>query len=90
MSARRISPTLDARSGQIACGGCGHPIAPLGGGWKSRAALFTRPFAALPGGGSAVDARLVLREFCCPACGRLLDSETALPDDPFLDDVLKA
>ena len=32
--------------------------------------------------------RVVLRRFACPACGALLDSETALPEDPFLDDVL--
>jgi acetone carboxylase gamma subunit len=30
----------------------------------------------------------MLRQFCCPACGALLDTETALPGDPFLDDVV--
>ena len=32
--------------------------------------------------------RVVLRRFACPGCGALLDSETALPEDPFLNDVL--
>ncbi|MDB5999601.1 MAG: Acetone carboxylase gamma subunit, partial [Rhizobacter sp.] len=31
---------------------------------------------------------VVLRRFSCPQCGGLLDTETAMPDDPFLDDVL--
>ena len=31
-----------------------------------------------------------LRQFCCPGCGALLDSETALAGDPFLDDVVEA
>jgi acetone carboxylase gamma subunit len=31
---------------------------------------------------------VVLRRFSCPECGALLDTETAMPDDPFLDDVL--
>ena len=29
-----------------------------------------------------------LREFSCPQCATLLDTETALPEDPFLNDVL--
>ncbi len=29
---------------------------------------------------------LLLREFMCPGCGALLDSEVALPGDPFLKD----
>ena len=32
--------------------------------------------------------RVLLRRFCCPGCGALLDCETALEGDPFLDDVL--
>ena len=32
--------------------------------------------------------RVVLRRFACPGCGALLDSETALPEDPFLNDIL--
>ena len=29
---------------------------------------------------------LLLREFVCPGCGALLDTEIALPGDPFLED----
>ena len=28
--------------------------------------------------------------FACPQCGHLLDTETALPEDPFLEDVVAA
>ena len=31
-----------------------------------------------------------LRRFVCPGCGALLDTETALAGDPFLDDVVEA
>jgi len=44
--------------------------------------------ARLPGAGLGVDPDVVIRQFCCPACGALLDSETALPGDPFLEDVV--
>jgi acetone carboxylase gamma subunit len=30
----------------------------------------------------------VIRRFSCPSCGALLDSETALPGEPFLEDVV--
>ncbi len=33
--------------------------------------------------------QVMLRRFSCPKCGSLLDCETALPGDPFLEDVMK-
>ena len=32
---------------------------------------------------------VLLRRFYCPGCGALLDSETTLPGDPFLNDVVR-
>jgi acetone carboxylase gamma subunit len=32
----------------------------------------------------------MLRQFGCPGCGALLDSEMALPGEPFLDDIVRA
>jgi acetone carboxylase gamma subunit len=32
----------------------------------------------------------ILRHFGCPGCGALLDSEMALPGEPFLDDIVRA
>ena len=34
--------------------------------------------------------KVLLRCFYCPNCGALLDSETALPEDPFLEDILES
>lgn len=85
---RRISETLFAENGKICCVSCSHPLAPAGTAWKKAAALSTVPVCTLPGTGSNVEPRVVLRRFACPQCGHLLDTETALPEDPFLEDVV--
>ncbi len=91
---RRISETLELRDleegRKICCRGCGRPIAAAGASWKSHAAFSAIPVAKLPGAPSAVHPDVVYRRFSCPGCGKLLDCETALPDDPFLDDVVSA
>lgn len=86
---KRISAGLFAENGQICCAACSAPLAPANTSWKKKTALSTVPVAALPGAGSNVESRVVLRRFSCPRCGHLLDTETALPDDPFLEDVVK-
>ena len=87
----RISPTLavtETDGGKaIVCLGCGARIGPAGAPWKSHAVLRERPIGDQDGIGNS-DHRVVLREFGCPGCGALLDTETALDGDPFLDDVL--
>ncbi len=88
MTRRRISETLVADAGNLVCARCSHALAAVGTTWKSKAALTTVPLTSMPGAGSAVEARVVLRRFACPGCGSLLDTETAMPDDPFLDDVV--
>jgi acetone carboxylase gamma subunit len=85
----RISANLFADAGQIFCASCSGQLASTNSSWKRAAALSTVPVAALPGAGSNVESRVVLRRFCCPHCGHLLDTETALPEDPFLEDVVK-
>ena len=84
----RVSETLTLERGSICCGSCGHKLAPSGTSWKKNAALSTIAVKELPGAASAIDTRVVLRRFACPACAFLLDTETALPEDPFLEDVL--
>jgi acetone carboxylase gamma subunit len=87
---RRISPTLEVRQNagrpEICCRNCGHALAPDGSSWKAQAALSTVPVAALPGASPSVHPEVVFRRFICPDCGTLLDSETALAGDPFLED----
>ena len=84
----RISMTLERRDGRICCAACKAPLARATESWKARAALTAAPVARLPGAGLGVDRDVVIRQFSCPACGALLDSEIALPGDPFLEDVV--
>ena len=66
---------------RIACRGCGHDLCTASERWKDRARVIERPLrevaAAYTTGSDAL-----LREFACPACGLLLDSEVAQRDDP--------
>jgi acetone carboxylase gamma subunit len=89
MSGRAVSPTVAARDGRLRCAACGHDLGPASGAWKERAARRERPLAEA--GGPAWDTGfpgVVLREFACPGCARLLDTETARPEDPPLLDRL--
>jgi len=88
----RLSSTLNISnpSGgtrQITCAKCGQAVGPAGEPWKHRVALNERPIKEL-GTTYKLQETVVLREFACPGCQALLDTEIALKDDPFLDDVL--
>ncbi len=91
MSARAVSPTVAVTEGRFACAACGHGLGPEGGAWKDRAARREVPLAEA--GGPAFDTGfpgVVLRQFACPGCARLLDTETARPEEPPLLDRLTA
>jgi acetone carboxylase gamma subunit len=88
MTDRRISETLMLRDGSICCRTCSHVLGPAGRGWKEAAVLRPIKFTDLPGAGSGVSDLVELRRFFCPSCASLLDTETALPGDPFLEDVV--
>lgn len=90
MSQPHVCATLATKAGRIVCADCGHALADAGTPWKRNAALTSVAVKELPGAASAVDVQVVLRRFACPGCGSLLDTETALPGDPFLDDVIRA
>ena len=91
---RRFSRTLvvnDGNSGAVAhvcCGTCDHPLAANGTPWKPGAKLVESPVTGLGGDRWIAGERVILRQFVCPNCGALLDTETALPEDPLLNDVL--
>ena len=89
MNRQRVSPTLYADDERLYCVRCSQPFAPAGKPWKEYASLTTLRVASLPGAGSGVDGQVLLRRFACPGCGSLLDTETALPGDPFLDDIIQ-
>ena len=50
-------------------------------------ALIVRD-AGAAGESYAAGEQVLLRRFFCPGCGALLDTETALPGDPFLNDIV--
>ena len=72
----------------IACNRCGETLSAAGEPWKPAAKLRERPMDGAGGGAYASADHVVLRQFFCPSCGALLDTETAMTDDPFLNDVL--
>ncbi len=88
MTRRRASRTLAIEAGHIVCSACGHVVGVEGAPWKQQAALSVVSVHEMAGASMTAQPEVVLRRFCCPGCGALLDTETAMPDDPFLDDVL--
>jgi len=74
----------------VRCRACGHDLAQAGTPWKAAARLVERPMKGAGGKAYSAGAAVRLRQFCCPNCGALLDTETALAGDPFLDDVVGA
>ena len=90
MSGTRISATLvvdDARN--VACKACGHTLGPAGEPWKEAARLHESSMQGAAGEPYTNAERVLLRRFYCPGCGALLDTETALAGDPFLNDVVR-
>jgi acetone carboxylase gamma subunit len=85
----RIAPRLYVEGGRVCCAACSAPFAQANASWKQKAALAAVPVSRLPGAGSNIESRVLLRHFSCPHCGLLLDTETALPEDPFLEDVVE-
>jgi acetone carboxylase gamma subunit len=88
-----ISPTLDVRevagSRKICCTACGCALAPAGQSWKQASILSELPTEILAHESATGEpADTVLRLFVCRGCGALLDSETALPNEPFLEDIV--
>lgn len=85
----RFSNTLNLKPGangmQLACVACDTDLAPAGASWKKSAALTEQPANNLPGP-FRTGQGLLLRQFCCPHCGALLDAELALAGEAFLED----
>jgi acetone carboxylase gamma subunit len=91
MSGRHVSPTVDLVDGRHACARCGQDLGPATDPWKdhTRGRELSLPEAGGPAfntGSSGV----VLRQFACPGCAVLLDTETARPEDSALVDRLAA
>jgi acetone carboxylase gamma subunit len=88
-----ISPTLQIRriadDDKICCTRCGYALAGVGSAWKQAAIVRETPTDELVNEMlTDTRAETVLRQFVCRGCGSLLDTETALPGEPFLEDTL--
>lgn len=84
---QRQSRTLVVSDGSTSCMSCGFVLGPVGHPWKSQARLSITKVKEIPGSTKSTHTDVVIRHFSCPKCAALLDSETALPEDPFLDDI---
>lgn len=90
---RSWSPTLVTMPGAtgrvIACRACSTAICTVDAVWKEHATLQEKPLREAGGSsfGSA-GKEVLLRRFFCASCGEALDTEVALPGEPFLIDRL--
>jgi N-methylhydantoinase B len=66
---------------RIACRGCNHDLCAASECWKDHVRVIERPLRELAAVYTTGPDAL-LREFACPACGLVLDSEVARRDDP--------
>ena len=86
MTERRLTEYLDAVDGEIRCRRCGHVLGPASRNYKLGALVRDRP---LTDGNPHVrdpaiytDSTVAFREFVCPGCGTLLDTEVAVDGAP--------
>ena len=77
----------DRDGAMVGCRACHHALVRAQDAWKPHAVMRERRFHDIDPI-YTTDGALLLREFFCPGCGALLDTEVALPGDPFLDDRL--
>ena len=71
----------------VSCGGCGESLAGYGEAWKAKLDPIEFPMSEIMSTYTTIDG-VILRQYACPVCGALLDSETVYGDDPPLLDYL--
>ena len=85
---QRLSEYLEIDAGHTKCRKCGHDLGASKDNWKNGAICQERPMNGA-GGGPYQSAEFVrLRLFICPGCGLQLGTETAVKDDPYLEDIM--
>ena len=82
---RNGAQTATSGNAQVNCKYCSVNPADSNGNWKESAVLQETPMQSL-GGPYTSDGEVLLRSFSCPNCGVLLDTETAMQGDPYLND----
>lgn len=88
-SHRPLGEYLQLTDAGAQCTWCGATFAPPGTPWKLAAARVERPLSAA-GAFRESAAGLVLRQYACPECATVIETDVALPgDDPVHDDVTR-
>ena len=85
---QRISENLENDNGKTNCRKCGHSLCASNENWKSAAILQQKPMNGAGGAPYQSSDHVLLRLFYCPGCKRQLGTETAVKEDPFLEDML--
>lgn len=82
--------TIEQKNGseaELQCRSCQTVLCNESQEWKEHVNLDERPIAEVAGDAySSTDPNLLLRQFSCPGCGGLLDSEVALKGEAYLKD----
>lgn len=91
---RSWSATLVSMGGKagrvIACRACSAELCATDAAWKEHAVLRESPLREAAGATyRSAGEDVLLRRFYCGSCGAALDSEIALPGEPFLLDRLE-
>jgi acetone carboxylase gamma subunit len=80
----------DGGRSTICCRACGAPVSAADRNWRDAAVLREKPLRELDGPYRTSAEELLVRQFFCGECAALLDTEIALPGEPFLDDRIDA
>ncbi|MBI2881939.1 MAG: hydantoinase B/oxoprolinase family protein [Candidatus Tectomicrobia bacterium] len=73
---------------RVQCRGCDHVLSGIGEHWKDRCRVLRSPLTE-SGPRRSANGIFEMRQYACPSCGRLLDVEVALPEDPPLHDEVR-
>ncbi len=90
-----MGPGLELRdvdgASALTCGSCGTVLAAADGNWKDGALVNELPIQEgnllCPDPNRFVDDDVVFRQFACPTCVRLLDTEVRRREEPPLWDI---
>ena len=85
----RVSAALEIAGGEVCCRNCGYRFGAADRSWKHGAALLETPMKGAGGVPYSSGEHVLLRRFSCPGCGIQLATETAMKDDPFLEDIVR-
>jgi N-methylhydantoinase B len=86
-----LAVRMHGNEARFSCAGCAADLGPLRENYKEACARDDAPIesanALIGDPARFIDARPVFRQFFCPGCGRLIENEVALADEPVLRDI---